>query len=262
MGNVVIVEDLGDAAVELLGELKVDELVGTMSVGLRAENTSNAELRVGEEISEHADEGDGTSLSVVSSGVTEVSLRGSLEGVSGPVGQSGGVPSSTSLIALEGDLSAIGRVLLEDLLESISTLASIDSGRNTDRQLDGSVRTQNVTSVVQIRDTFNSNNAKSRSPGAAQDLISDRVDNGDGTIEEGNGLGDGISERSSASSGLLAADRGDLDRQLGDLHLSSVDVLNAVQKLTDDAEGRSGDSRTLSRVNLLKRGRKVDSKTK
>ena len=251
MGIVVVVDDLGDAAVELLGELEIDELVGSMSVGLRAKNTSDAELRVREELSKHTNERDGTTLTVVTGGLSKVSFRGSLERVSSPVRESRSVPAGTGLIAVERDLGSIRRVLLEDLLESGSTSGGVDSRRDTDGQLDGSVRTQDVTSVVQIRDTFNSNDAKGGSPSAANDLILDRSNDGGGSLEEGHRLGHGISERRSAGLGLSDADGRDLNLELGNLDLSSVNVLNAIQKLTDDTEGRSSDSRTLTRVDTL-----------
>jgi hypothetical protein len=57
----------------------VKEFVGAVSVGERAEHSSDDELRLGPKIAEEGQEGDGSSLRHGKWGLAEVSLAGLLE---------------------------------------------------------------------------------------------------------------------------------------------------------------------------------------
>ena len=73
-------QDFGDAAGKGLGRRQVEELVGTVGVGARAQDAGDEELGLGKALTQHAHEGDGDPLPHEHRFLAEIALRRPLQG--------------------------------------------------------------------------------------------------------------------------------------------------------------------------------------
>ena len=93
----------------------VEEFVGAVGVGVRAQHAGDDELRVGELLAQHAHERDRAALAHHRRRRAEGRLRGLLDGRLQPGRQRRRVPAGSAPLAVEGDLRAVGRIGLQQV---------------------------------------------------------------------------------------------------------------------------------------------------
>src|SRR6185437_14530203 len=125
----VICKNRRDARGKPLGIADVQELIGTMGIGLRAEHAGDYELRVWKSAAEHGHEGNRAPLPLIGRRPSVVSLARGIEGAFEPRSKRRGIPAVIPPRRLEADSGAIGWIPFECLFERRSCLGRIDAGR-------------------------------------------------------------------------------------------------------------------------------------
>jgi hypothetical protein len=157
----MISEDVRHTTSYSLPHFNVQKLVWSVGVRRGTKHTSDHKLGLREQSAKHSHEGDGASFTDVAVFLMEVGLRGLLYGFLQPVNQLRGLPAAGRLLCFKGHLGAIGRILkklsknkqkslyvgylLQEFLEGLESLLAINIGRNTKRELEGTVGTQYIS---------------------------------------------------------------------------------------------------------------------
>ena len=229
----------------------MQELIRAVRVGMRTEHAGDQELRLGEFLAQHAHERDAAALAHVGSRRAEVMLRGVGHRLLQPRRQRRRVPARAVLLQGERDLGAVGRVLLQQLLDELAGLGAVQSGRHAQAQLHRGERTQHIAGALQRRDAADAGDCQLRTPGAVQyqlgQVFRDRLH----ALGPGEFVVDVRAQHLGGELGLVDALLRNVDVQLLRLDRAGGRVLQPRQQLAQDAEAGRHHAGSVARVHAL-----------
>jgi len=170
--------DFNHTAQELLGEGDMQEFVGSVSIGLGSQDTSNDEFSLRISGSEEVDERNGATFTVVQSVFSEEMLRSSVDNLIEPLFTGRRVPATGTSSLKDGDFSTIRRVFSDSLLDEFNSLSGIKSRGKSHGDSERGFRSQDVTSSGSGGKAIDTSNNNSRSPDSVQIAFEFRVING------------------------------------------------------------------------------------
>lgn len=233
----VVVDQAGDGTGETLAVRDVEELVGSVGVGSRTEETSDGKQSSGKLLTKKSHKGDRSTLSNETSGLAiKEGFTGVLERGLEPGNEGRRVPTGTRLLNGKGDLGSVGRVDLEGVLECSRCDLWVDGRGRSDRDLEGGEASQHVSCSLKGRESTNTSNGDGRSPRSVEEELLDRTLDGLCSWNELDLIKDRVSEGISGDLGLDDTGIRDLSPELRNEDLSSLLILNAAKELAHDAE--------------------------
>lgn len=103
----------GYARGQTLGCRQMQELVGSMGIGVRAQNPGDYELGGGESFPQHRHERDTAPFAHIRRGLSEIIQRGLINHIGEPFALWRGIPSSGCLRSVETRAGSIRRICLQ-----------------------------------------------------------------------------------------------------------------------------------------------------
>ena len=140
---------------------KVDLLVGSVNVGLGSADTKSHDLGLRVFLLKLLEEGDGATFSKgTDSEAVEVLVRGLIEATLEPLLELALLPAGACMTTLEGDLGIVGNVFAEFFDHKLVGVVSIKHWRETHAASDSGLRSQDVTSNGNRRETISASDGQ------------------------------------------------------------------------------------------------------